>query len=296
MRRFYIAIALLLLGSLTVLAQIQARKNSASQPHKPEKKSLRPAKEARLKYAQFLKLKNTGLFVLLPREKYDPQLNGRGNVTTIPGDAPPTLSSFHRVTLDDTVSRSDTLTPHDQVVAAPGSTEGVFNHLGNAQRVGPVANGKRSGDVRGGGAFYSFTHRTHNYDGYATHLSLEQGRFMVGFAGANYGFLTNLGDVTLESVTLNTPAASLPATYMRASRDGDARSEHRRFGKGVVVDGITFKNRLPMVPNSTYVLRAVNYGNSDVLVAFRVVEVESDGTALILWKLLKRYSTPQLER
>ena len=37
-------------------------------------------------------------------------------------------------------------------------------------------------------------------------------------------------------------------------------------------------------------------GNSDVLVAFRVVEVESDGTALILWKLLKRYSTPQLER
>ena len=253
MRRFYVAIALPLLASLTILAQTQSPKHSATQPQKPEKKSLKPAREVRLKYAKFLKSQHTGLFLLLPREKFDPQVNGRHVVTNIPGDAPPNLGSFQ------------------------------------------WANGRRSGDVQGGGAFYSFTYRTHAY-GDASHLLLEQGHFLVGFAGANYGFLTNLGDVRLESVSLNTPAANWPATYKRATYIGDARKEQRRFGEGVVVDGITFKQRLPLIPNSTYVLRAINYDNSDVLVAFRVVEVESDGTALILWKLLKRYSTPQVER
>lgn len=38
----------------------------------------------------------------------------------------------------------------------------------------------------------------------------------------------------------------------------------------------------------------VNYAKSDVLVAFRVVEIDSDGSALIDWKLLKRFRTPQL--
>ena len=253
MRRFYVAITLLLLGSLTILAQTQSRKDSRSQPEKPEKKSLKPSPEARLKYAEFLKAKNTGLFVLLPREKYDPQVNGRHIVSRIPGDKYPTLGSFQ------------------------------------------WANGRRSGDVRGGGAYYSFTYRTHQYSD-DTQLSLEQGHFLVGFSGASYGFLTNLGDVPLESVSLNTPAVNWAATYKRATYFGDARKEYRRFGQGVVVDGITFNGRLPMVPNSTYVLRAINYMNSDVLVAFRVVEVESDGTALILWKLLKRYSTPLGER
>lgn len=252
MRRFYVAITLLLLGSLTILGQTPSRKDSATQPQKPEKKSLKPAKEASSKYAQFLKSRHTGLFVLLPREKYDPQVNGRHIGSNIPGEAAPT----------------------------PGFQ---------------WANGRRSSDVRGGGAYYSFTSRTHQY-GDATHLSLEQGHFLVGFAGANYGFLTNLGDVPLESVSRNTPAAKFAASYKRATYIGNARKEHHRFGQGVVVDGITFTNRLPLVPNSTYVVRAINYDNSDLLVAFRVVEVESDGTALILWKLLKRYSTPQVER
>ena len=292
MRRLSVAVTVVLLGSLIVLAQTQPRID----PRRPEKRSLKPTPEARAKYAEFLKSRNTGLFVLLPREKYDPQINGRTIVSRIPGDAPPTLSTFPRTTFESTVSTSEFMAPHDQVTAAvPGSTSGGFSHLNDIQRSGAVANARKSGNVRGGGAYYSFTRKTHEY-GYGTHLSLEHGQFLVGFAGADYGALVNLGDVPLESVSLNTPAAKLLETYRRASRERDARSEDRRFGKGVVVDGLTFRRSLPKKPNSTYVLRAVNYGNSDVLVAFRVVEVEFDGAALILWKLLKRYPTPQIER
>jgi hypothetical protein len=56
------------------------------------------------------------------------------------------------------------------------------------------------------------------------------------------------------------------------------------------------KDTLPVRADSTYLLRAIYYSRSDVLVAFRVVRVDSDGSAIILWKLLKKYSIPQLER
>ena len=151
------------------------------------------------------------------------------------------------------------------------------------------------GRARDGGAYYSFSRLTHAY-GYGSDLALESGRFGVGFAGADYGFITDLGDVPLESVSLDTPEAKRLAAYARARQESDARLESRRFQTGAELDGVKVKSRVPMQPNSTYLLRAINYEQADVLVAFKVVEIDSEGTPLILWKRLKRYSTPQLAR
>ena len=46
--------------------------------------------------------------------------------------------------------------------------------------------------------------------------------------------------------------------------------------------------------DSTYLLRSINYRSSDVLVAFKVVRIDSDGSAVLLWKLLQKYPKPQL--
>src|SRR6266571_2213489 len=51
--------------------------------------------------------------------------------------------------------------------------------------------------IRGGGAYYSFTRLTHEY-GYGSDIELQQNRFSVGFAGADFGFLTRLGKVAIE--------------------------------------------------------------------------------------------------
>src|SRR5215204_3381547 len=59
--------------------------------------------------------------------------------------------------------------------------------------------------MRGGGSYYSFTLRSNEY-GRSTDIGLEQGRFMVGFAGADFGFITDLGDVPLENVSAETEA------------------------------------------------------------------------------------------
>jgi hypothetical protein len=39
--------------------------------------------------------------------------------------------------------------------------------------------------------------------------------------------------------------------------------------------------------NHTYALRSIRYDKSDVLVVFRVVRKEKDGSLIILWKRLK---------
>lgn len=274
MKRFYVAATLVSavsFASLTVLSQT---------PQSLGDKSLVPTQEERAKYEDFLKSKKTGLMRLLPREKYDtPELQRTSRSPVAP-------EPFSRTTSDNLQSPT-TLT---------GSPDGVVPrvHTVPASAKSPIV-GKKSRDVRGGGAYYSFTQETHEY-GYATDLSLEQGKFQVGFYGANYGFLTDLGDVPLESIDLDTPSVQPLAIYKPAIYDADARGEYRRFGLGADIGGMTVKSRLPMRLDSTYLLRAVNYDQSDVLVAFKVMEIDSDGSPLILWKRLKRYSTPQYFR
>lgn len=148
--------------------------------------------------------------------------------------------------------------------------------------------------IRGGGAYYAFNERSHEY-GWSD-ISLEQGYLRTGFAGANYGMLTILGDVPLENVSLETTAANIVALHNPAANEPQARIEQRRWSDGTIVDGSTFKDRLPLKANSTYLLRAILYSSHDCLVAFRVVRIDSDGSAIILWKLLKNYSKPQLAR
>ena len=154
-------------------------------------------------------------------------------------------------------------------------------------------NAKRP-DIRGGGSYYSFTGLTHEYGN--NDLGFELGQFRVGFHGANYGFLTNLGDVALERITIKSPAALQMSTYARVRQEADARAEYQRFGRGSEIGGVKVKSSVPMQLNSTYLLRAVTYGHTDVLVAFKVVKIESDGSVLLLWKMLRQYSTPLLAR
>lgn len=154
---------------------------------------------------------------------------------------------------------------------------------------------KKTITMRGGGAYYSFTRKTHEY-GYGSDLSLDQDVFQVGFAGADYGFLTNLGDIPIGTVGPETPAVARFAAYKAAREEQVARTEHRRLAEGAKLANLAVKNRLPVHSNSTYLLRSINYSDSDVLVVFRVVRIDSDRSVIILWKLLKKYENPKLNR
>lgn len=151
--------------------------------------------------------------------------------------------------------------------------------------------------MSGGGAYYSFAHLTHEY-GRGSDIELDGERLTVGFAGANFGFMSNLGDVPLETVSAETDAVQFMASFKTPSAEPEARTSFRQFahGDGHQAGPWTYRRTLPAVVGNTYALRSVNYHESDVLVAFRVVRKDTDGSIIVLWKMLKKYPKPALER
>lgn len=149
--------------------------------------------------------------------------------------------------------------------------------------------------IRGGGAYYSFALLTHAY-GRGSDIELQQNRLSVGFAGYDYGLLVKAGDGPLAEVAFEHPSVRILANYQIGTTETEARSEHRRIGAGANVDGIDIRSDFPVEVNANYVLRSINYPDSDVLVALKVIRKDQDGSVTILWKLLKRFPKPEIAK
>jgi len=146
--------------------------------------------------------------------------------------------------------------------------------------------------IQGGGAYYSFARLTHEY-GYGSDIELQQNQFSVGFAGADFGFLTRLGKVAIEEVTLDHPAAQFLATFTAPTTEPDARAEQKLAAAGFDINGFTYQNRVPYKKKNSYLLRSIGYRTSDLLVAFRIVSQDEDGSVVIVWRILKKFPVPQ---
>jgi hypothetical protein len=149
--------------------------------------------------------------------------------------------------------------------------------------------------IRGGGSYYSFTRNTHEY-GRGTQIGLEQEQIKSSFAGADYGLIANLGDRPLDSLTLEEDTVNALVSYERAKDEPRARAEYQRFVYGDKIGETIYKTTLPAKVNNTYLLRGIHYSDSDVVVAFRVVRKDTDGSLVLAWRLLKTYPKPELTR
>jgi hypothetical protein len=145
--------------------------------------------------------------------------------------------------------------------------------------------------MNGGGSYYSFFLLTHEY-GYGSDIGLEQNNFLVGFAGIDFGFITALGDVPIDGVGTDTPGVQYLASYAPPSTVAGARVEQQRSGDGFSVGSYFYRGRLTAQANTTYALRSVSYGSSDLLVAFRVLRFDTDGSAILVWKQLASFVVP----
>ena len=148
--------------------------------------------------------------------------------------------------------------------------------------------------IREGGAYYSFATRSNEY-GQGSDLSLDTGWFMVGFAGADFGFLRNLGDVSLDSISFESDLIKDLAAYTPPADEPHARIEQQKLHHYEKGDG-THVDRLRAVVGQTYAVRSIVYNRSDVLAIFRVVRKDDDGSLILVWKLLQRYPTTTLVR
>lgn len=149
--------------------------------------------------------------------------------------------------------------------------------------------------TRGGGAYYSFAKLTHEY-GYGSDITLQQGQFEVGFAGYDFGFLSLLGDVPIESVNLQHASTKFLVDYIPPATEPDVRNQQRQSHTGVRAGNFTYSNSAAAMTNTTYILRSISYRGSDILVAFRVIRVDPDGSMVLLWKILKKFPVPVTAR
>jgi hypothetical protein len=153
--------------------------------------------------------------------------------------------------------------------------------------------------------YYSFARLTHQY-GYGSDIELDRDEFSSGFAGLDYGFFADLGNIDLSSLTLSSPGVPFAANYQTPGgkcegpapsvRAEQARIMHTDDGFAHA-DRFTYISRIQPVVGHTYILRSINYRETDLLVAFKIVRQDtSDGSLILTWKLLKKYAAVDCER
>jgi hypothetical protein len=148
--------------------------------------------------------------------------------------------------------------------------------------------------INGGGAYYSFFLKSQAY-GRGSDIGLEQGYLSVGFAGADYGFMYDLGEIALDDVTKDSKEAFFLVSYKPPSFEPEVRIEQLK-ARDYDANGVIYKSRLTSIVGHTYLLRSISFDDSDILVAFTVIRKDTDGSLIIFWKTIENFEKPKLLR
>ena len=130
-----------------------------------------------------------------------------------------------------------------------------------------------------------------------------------------HGILVNLGDVSLEQISLNTKGAKFLTDFVPTTEYEKALEIEQQLIAGIENDGFSYGSGLNAQENATYILRSIAYRGTflravqsvaynelnfdkrkDILVAFRVIRQDADGSITILWKQLESKKSPKLKR
>ncbi len=148
--------------------------------------------------------------------------------------------------------------------------------------------------TQGGGSYFSFTTGSHDYQKIAQ-IGLEQNKLKVGFAGADYGFITDLGETSLADITEETAEVNFLINYKPPTNEPEVRFEQSK-ANNYQTNGLTYKTYVPAVVAHSYILRAISFDRADILVAFKVYRKDTDGSLIIFWKSIKNFEKPTFER
>jgi hypothetical protein len=166
--------------------------------------------------------------------------------------------------------------------------------------------------IPGAGSSYSF--RIDNYRIARLADINYTGRNFRAFGVLTHGILVSIGDVPLENVDSQSEAVISLIKLQPVTDFKEAEEFALKLDKGIQNKDLIYRNILPVMENTTYLLRSIAYkGNStqtiqgitfdemeldkrkDVVVAFRVVRRDADGSVTLLWKELTSKNSPKLK-
>lgn len=144
--------------------------------------------------------------------------------------------------------------------------------------------------VRGGGAYYSFFFKIHDW-GHGSDIGLEQGYLETGFQGC--GFISDLGKVSLEKVNEEIPGVSGLLNYDVKKSGSCSKDYYSARQDGFKLNDNVFRTRLPAIVGHTYLVRSVSFDYYDILTVFQIWRKDTDGSLIIFWKEIEQFETPQ---
>lgn len=145
---------------------------------------------------------------------------------------------------------------------------------------------------RGGGAYYSFTTGSHSYNR-TPEIELQRKRLSVGFAGADYGFIVDLGVRSITTLDTTSPELKFMSEYRAPKYEKDIRSEARSLHNRKI-DGVQYGRDLEAVEGHSYLLRAITFDEADILVGFTVIRIEDDGSVILAYKKFEEFGKPTI--
>ncbi len=162
-------------------------------------------------------------------------------------------------------------------------------------------------------------------------IQIEGDRFQIVPTDLDYGFMTDLGDVALETLLPPSPkkvsslseALQFFYNYRPPSELEAIQADRRRFVTGKVSDlnqSQPLLSQATAAINRTYLVRSIQFKvpeiitsgrtllpgersslrdllkmlSSDLLFAFRPISRRADGSYTVLWKILTQFSDPQI--
>jgi len=162
------------------------------------------------------------------------------------------------------------------------------------------------------GSFYSFREKEYT-TAYLSDLRFKDGIFVSdGILSQN--ILVRLGDLSLDELSLQSAGIKYLADFVPETVSSEATRQFVQIVKGVRADRYEYRKALPAQENMTYAIRIIAYRGSiyrnfrgwiynlldgdkriDMILAFRVIRRDGDGSVTLLWKELDRKKAPRLE-
>ncbi len=125
-------------------------------------------------------------------------------------------------------------------------------------------------------------------------------KFVVGNA-VTEDIISDIGDVSLEDITLKSDGFKFLKDYEPAKTKAEFTARAAALEKGIESNGFFYSNSAVVKLNSVYVLRSIAYRgqyrtfwNTDDFIVFKVVGREPDGSVVFIWKRLRSKDAPEL--
>ena len=163
-----------------------------------------------------------------------------------------------------------------------------------------------------GGSFYSFREREHT-TAYLSDIRFKDG-LLITDGVLSQNLLVRLGNIPLNDLSTASNGMKFLTEFVPETINTEATRQYIEIVKGIKSDKYEYRKVLPAVENMTYAVRIIAYRGSfyrnfrgwifnlldgdervDMIVGFRVIRKDKDGSVTLLWKELERKKSPKLK-